>query len=271
MKGRFLTASLAVVLVTGVACGHSSAGGAVLASAAFGQVRSDPAPATGSEAPSTSTSQTPIRYAQTKPGALLFKNSDFERGNLSHWEATGEAFAQQPTKWDNPTARGSDMPARHQGHYWIGTFEEYAGTAGQRPGATQGDEPQGTLTSEPFTIMEHRIAFYCGGGRLMSMAYVALLVDGEEVLKATGKQSDSMHEVVWDVSNYAGKKARIVIRDASSDEWGHISADYFRYVSPQTEPRGGVVTRPVPETRPETPGQRPDAATEIEHGVAPQH
>ena len=63
-------------------------------------------------------------------------------GNLTNWTATGNAFEFQPTKGDNPTARGrKSQPSQHQGDFWIGTFEKYQGKAKQRPGRTQGDKP----------------------------------------------------------------------------------------------------------------------------------
>ena len=74
---------------------------------------------------------------------------DFETGNLLGWQASGRAFAFQPTLGDNPRARQRE-PANPQGRYWLGTYERYQGRG--EPGATQGDEPQGTLTSIAFTV-----------------------------------------------------------------------------------------------------------------------
>src|SRR5438105_15761958 len=62
-------------------------------------------------------------------------NLDFETGTLKDWTATGDAFAGQPIKGDTVSPRRADMRSRHQGQYWIGTYER------------NGDPPQGTLTS----------------------------------------------------------------------------------------------------------------------------
>ncbi|MDZ7761502.1 MAG: DUF4412 domain-containing protein [Desulfovermiculus sp.] len=162
---------------------------------------------------------------------LLFHNSDFEAGDLTNWTPSGDAFDFQPTKGDNPTARRRRQPSSHQGDYWIGTYEKYQGTTGQKPGKTQGDRPTGTLTSASFEISGDHISFLIGGGRRPDSVYVALVVDGKEVLKVTGHNNESMQRVTWDVSAYKGNLAGIVISDQHSRGWGHINADDFRYGS----------------------------------------
>ncbi len=163
---------------------------------------------------------------------LLFENSDFEMGDLTNWTATGNAFDFQPTRGDNPTARKRMQPSKHQGEFWVGTYEKYQGAAGQRPGQTQGDRPTGTLTSIPFEVVGDSITFLVGGNNSQESGYVALVVEGKEVLKGNGKRSETMERHVWDVSAYKGKTAQIVINDQSSMSWGHINADDFRYDSP---------------------------------------
>ena len=170
-----------------------------------------------------------IQAASAK--GLLFHNSDFETGDLTNWTPSGDAFDFQPTKGDNPTARRRGQPSMHQGDYWIGTYEKYQGTAGQKPGQTQGDRPTGTLTSASFEISGDHISFLIGGGRRLNAVYVALLVDRKEVLKSTGNNNESMQRVTWDVSSYKGNLASIVICDQHNGGWGHINADDFRYGS----------------------------------------
>ncbi len=164
-----------------------------------------------------------------EPG-ILFENSDFEMGDLTNWTAEGDAFDFQPTKGDNPTARGRvTQPSQHQGEFWIGTFEKYQGKAKQKLGGRQGDRPKGTLTSIPFEITGDQIAFLVGGGKHKDREMVSLLVDGEAALNATGKGNETLKPVVWDVSAYKGKEAQIIIKDAHTGGWGHINADDFRY------------------------------------------
>ena len=79
-------------------------------------------------------------------------NLDFETGTLKDWTAEGEAFAGQPVKGDTVHPRRSDMRSRHQGQYWVGTYER------------KGDRPQGTLTSVPFKVTHPWASFLVGGG-----------------------------------------------------------------------------------------------------------
>src|SRR2546423_15704577 len=65
-------------------------------------------------------------------------NLDFETGTLKDWSAEGDAFKDQPIRGDTVSPRRGDMKSRHQGQFWIGTYER------------AGDKPTGTLTSAPF-------------------------------------------------------------------------------------------------------------------------
>ena len=89
-------------------------------------------------------------------------NFDFEHG-IDNWVKTGTAFNNQPTYGDNPTARKVGQPANQQGDCWIGTYENRPSKAASA-GRTQGDVPQGTLTSPFFTITGKYISFLIGGG-----------------------------------------------------------------------------------------------------------
>lgn len=161
----------------------------------------------------------------------LFENSDFEMGNLTHWTPHDLAFVDQPIFHDNPIYRGS-TPARPQGQYWIGSFED-RNSPGKPSGHSQGDLPMGELVSDEFEITGDVITFLIGGGDGSGQTGVALLVDGEEVLFEPGRgaliQSEKMLRVAWNVSRWKGYKAKIIIRDQSQGSWGHINADDFLY------------------------------------------
>ncbi|MCD4718661.1 MAG: hypothetical protein K8S13_02215 [Desulfobacula sp.] len=192
--------------------------------------KEDVSPAAVQEAPQEPSSQE-MPLADL---SLLFANSDFELGDLTHWTQAGNAFDFQPTKGDNPTARGrKTQPSQHRGEFWIGTFEKYQGTAKERPGMRQGDRPTGTLTSVLFEITADKISFLIGGGRNADKETVSLMVDGQVVHSATGTGNETLKQQVWDVSAYMGRTAQIVITDAHPGGWGHINADDFRYVGIQ--------------------------------------
>ncbi len=153
---------------------------------------------------------------------------DFESGDLRGWQATGTAFSTQPTYGDNPTARHRGQPSNHHGNYWIGGYENRPRPS-DPPGRIQGDGPQGTLTSEPFTITKPTITFLIGGGCDINTERVELLVNGQAVLKATGRCTETMARMIWDVSAWQGQQARIRLVDASSGGWGHINFDDVRF------------------------------------------
>jgi len=83
----------------------------------------------------------------------------------------------------------------------------------------------GTLTSAPFSLNGDRLIFRLAGGEDMARLYVALEVDGKVVRRATGKNSDLMARVTWDIRPYRDKKGTLVLRDDSSEPWGYIAVD----------------------------------------------
>ncbi|MCE1226767.1 MAG: hypothetical protein LWW87_09820 [Geobacteraceae bacterium] len=153
---------------------------------------------------------------------------NFESGDLRGWEATGNAFAYQPTYGDNPTARHRGQPSHHEGNYWIGGYEKRP-TPNDPAGAVQGDGPQGTLVSQPFTIRTSSISFLIGGGCDINTERVEILVDGRVVQKATGKCTETMERVRLNVASYIGRSAQIRLVDISSGGWGHINFDDLRF------------------------------------------
>jgi len=160
---------------------------------------------------------------------------DFETEDLRGWTRTGNAFNYQPTLGDNPTARHRGQPSRHQGRYWIGGYEKYQGLPGQKPGNIQGDEPKGTLTSLSFTIPSGTLSFLIGGGSSLQTR-VELLVLGQRVLHASGRNTETMHRITWNLTPYAGKAGQIHIVDESSGGWGHINVDDFRFARAEQPP-----------------------------------
>ncbi len=157
----------------------------------------------------------------------VFPNSDFETGDLTNWTASGDAFKNQPTQGDNSLARKRE-PAKPQGKFWIGTFENNPKGA-NTPGGKQGDKPQGKLVSQEFPVTHKYLTFLIGAGRNPSDLFVEIFVDGNSVKKATGHDSETMRREAVDMRPYQGKTARIEIVDKSSGRWGHINADDFRW------------------------------------------
>ena len=99
---------------------------------------------------------------------------DFEHG-IGSWVKTGTVFNNQPTYGDNPTARKREQPANQQGDWWIGGYEKRPSKAATA-GRTQGDVPQGTLTSPFFTITGKYISFLIGGGCAIKTVRAELII-----------------------------------------------------------------------------------------------
>ena len=102
---------------------------------------------------------------------------DFE-GGIHGWDKTGTAFNNQPTYGDNPTARNRGQPAKQQGDWWIGGYENRPAKLSPA-GKTQGDGPQGTLTSPYFTITGKYIFYLIGGGCDINTVRAELIVDNK--------------------------------------------------------------------------------------------
>jgi fructan beta-fructosidase len=176
---------------------------------------------------------------------LLFENSDFENGNLKNWTAEGEAFLHQPTKGDNIKARGRGY-SKHQGQYWIGTFEDHDGIHGT-PGQAKGDISVGRLTSIPFMLQQKFMTFRIGGGAASKQLSVGLICEGKEISLATGTRTEAMALVSVDVSRYMGKTVQIKIVDHATGHWGHLNVDDFRGGSMElgVTPGSGLQTFPT--------------------------
>ncbi|MCC6145055.1 MAG: hypothetical protein IT368_14715 [Candidatus Hydrogenedentes bacterium] len=159
---------------------------------------------------------------------LLFPNSDFEMGDLTNWTAEGLACTSQPTKGDNVAVRSREKKVMPQGQWWVGTYENFQGKAGQPPGQVQDDLPRGILRSIPFTITENTIAFLVGGGKGDGVA-IRMKVDEQVIHTTRGQNAELLQSAQWDVSTHKGKTAVIEIIDEDGGAWGHINADYFHY------------------------------------------
>src|SRR6185436_16850143 len=162
---------------------------------------------------------TPVPEGVTGPDGVLPVGSDgkplnldFETGTLRDWTAEGNAFKGQPIKGDLVAARRPGMKSRHQGDYWIGTYE------------VDGDKPKGTLTSVPFKVTHPWATFLVGGGPHADTCVELIRVDTGEVFSRTsGTEEEDMRRVAVDLTAVAGKEIFIRLVDQHSGGWGHIN------------------------------------------------
>ncbi|MFE9023583.1 GH32 C-terminal domain-containing protein [Streptomyces sp. NPDC007808] len=141
--------------------------------------------------------------------------ADFEGGTYGDWTATGDAFGTAPATGTLP---GQQQVSGHLGDGLANTF-------------LNGDATTGTLTSPEFTIDKKYVNFLIGGGNHPAGSdnptAVELLVDGQVVRTATGKDAEALDWASWDVGDLAGKKARIRIVDDNTGGWGHLNVDHI--------------------------------------------
>jgi hypothetical protein len=84
------------------------------------------------------------------------------------------------------------------------------------------DDSVGSLVSEPFVVEGDVMTFPIAGGMDVHSLTVSLVIDGKPVKTATGCRSEWLGTRVWDVKQFRGSRASIVVTDASRDDWGHL-------------------------------------------------
>ncbi|BCS82172.1 GH32 C-terminal domain-containing protein [Anaerocellum diazotrophicum] len=150
-------------------------------------------------------------------------NPGFETGDLEGWlNVEGETFLNSVTQIST---------------YWGTRLFKQEGTYHLWGFASGGDQLTGVLESNKFILQgdpelygSGRISFLIGGGNNIDSLYVALVDDstGKEVFKATGRNDEQYFRVVWDASEYIGRKMFFRIVDKARGGFGHINADDFR-------------------------------------------
>jgi levanbiose-producing levanase len=151
--------------------------------------------------------------AQPTPTGTVLAN--FENGTYGTWTRTGTAFGTAPATGALPNQQTVG------GYLGDGLVNTYLG----------GDAATGILTSPTFKINQRYLKFLIGGGNHPNGAghatSVNLVVDGQIVRTATGRDEEYLRWNTWDVSDLRGRNARLEIVDNNTGGWGHITADHF--------------------------------------------
>jgi len=140
--------------------------------------------------------------------------ADFEGETYGDWKVTGEAFGPGPAKG---TLGGQMEVSGFEGERLVNSY-------------FKGDDTTGTLTSPDFEIQRKNINFLIGGGAHPGEACINLIVGGKAVRTATGPNdqpggTEALDSHSWDVSDLAGKTAKIQIVDTATGGWGHVNVD----------------------------------------------
>lgn len=150
----------------------------------------------------------PSGPTQAPPGARVLWN--FDNGTFEGWNADGAAFGRRPR---NAPLRGQGRVRQYGGLYYVTSMHG-------------GDKSTGTLTSPAFTITGSRISVRVSGGNHPKTLRVELHVGDTIAYAVTGRNDERMRVVDdWDVSEYRGQVARIVLVDEEIGSWGHLSVD----------------------------------------------
>ena len=153
----------------------------------------------------------PVQHAFLTTGAGLPGEvfADFEAPDYAGWTPEGDAFGTGPDAGGRPLA----------GYLGKGLVS----TRRAGPRAT------GRLLSPPFTITRSCINFLIGGGHHPGETCIDLVVDGEVVRTATGRDSDTLMWSGWDVADWKGKRAQLRIVDRHQGDWANITVDHILF------------------------------------------
>ncbi|MFZ4774744.1 MAG: glycosyl hydrolase [Terrimicrobiaceae bacterium] len=145
----------------------------------------------------------------SRPDVVIadFEGNTFPEG----WSISGDAFG------EGPASGPVDGQSPVEGYIGKSFANSHHG----------GDRMMGELSSPAFVIERKRLQFLVGGGKNPETLGVRLLVNGVPVRQANGIDRARPVVASWDVEEFAGKEARIVIVDESTGGWGHVMADQF--------------------------------------------
>lgn len=163
-----------------------------------------------------------------RPDRLLWNFSDGWNG----WSVTGDAFGPDPhTREELPDV------------FLEGLVGDFLATSHDRrpdPDSVVSDLRRGQLESEAFLLDRDFLTFDVAGGNHPKEVFVRLLIDGEAVHEVTGENSTLLKKVRWDVAEYSGQQAVLMVVDQHEGAWGHISCTNFKLTD---QPPAGFPSR----------------------------
>ena len=149
------------------------------------------------------------------PAGAVTQN--FETTGWGGWTATGGLVNASPA---TGALGGQQAVTSYRGRRLLNTF-------------LNGDGTTGTLTSPQFTIDSAAIDFLIGGGNhpwgQANPTAFNLVVDGQVVRTATGRDSENTAWQSWDVSDLRGRQATLQAVDANTGGWGHLLLDQVTF------------------------------------------
>ncbi len=151
---------------------------------------------------------------------------DFEGENFGTWTVEGDAFGDRPAKGELNNQQKID------GKIGASLANSYL----------KNDDGTGSVTSPEFTIRKPYIHFLAAGGKFENATGVQLQINGEIVRSITGRNDEKLRWYTWEVDEFSGKTARILVIDKQKGGWGHIEADQILF---SDNPAPAESARPV--------------------------
>jgi len=169
----------------------------------------------------------PLNDASRVRKTIIFE--DFERKGYGKWRPLGDAFGTGPAQGTLP----NQNPV--SGFEGKALVNSYLG----------GEDPEGTLTSPPFTVSRRYINFLIGGGSTSRKTCIDLLVNGKVVRTASGKNTEVLTWRTWSVADFEDKEACIKIVDLMGGGWGHINIDQIEFSdTPRADAQSSAAASP---------------------------
>lgn len=158
---------------------------------------------------------------------------DFESGDYAAWSVDGEAFGSAPRERSAIPAYQGDVGG--SGKFVVNSHFPRAGED-----VAAGDQKRGRLKSREFRIQRNFIGFFIGGGAHPEKTGIHLVVDGEIVRRATGRNDNKMLRECFDVRSLRGRSATIEIVDEVGGGWGNVGVDRIVFSNtPRRDPGRG--------------------------------
>ncbi len=154
------------------------------------------------------------RWLSPRPSGDVVIFDDFENG-YAKWTITGSAFGSRPAEG---TLADQQQVSGYMGSHLVNSYLD-------------GDHTVGDMFSEPFVVNHEYVSFMIGGGYHPGLTAIELIVGGEVVQSATGRNSEQLMWHNWDVSAYVGQSAYLRIVDEVTGEWGHINIDHICFTT----------------------------------------
>jgi putative membrane-bound dehydrogenase-like protein len=157
----------------------------------------------------------PVTDANNQP-----LNLGLETGSLAGWKAEGNAWADQPQRYFEPSTprRKTDAPTDPIGNFWIG------------PSNKTGDFGVGRLTSPIFEVKHRWASYLVGGGADINQTRIEI-VDAESdaiIHSASGKNSELLRREIIDFESALGRRVFIRLVDNTTEgPSGYIAFDDF--------------------------------------------